>query len=72
MDTHFSPSTRDFAFESNVRRQRFISDSGTRTALLTDWTTRAAAFPSESPESACTMGKESGGGDIEDAMDLVN
>jgi hypothetical protein len=69
IDTHLSPSTRDFAFASKVRRQRFISDSGTRTALLTDWTTRAAAVPSE---SACTMGKESGGGDVGDAMDLVN
>jgi hypothetical protein len=67
-NTHFSPSTRDFAFASKVRRQRFVSDSGTRTALLTVLTTRDAALPSEFPESACTMGKESGGG-IEDAMD---
>ena len=65
-NTHFSPSTRDFAFASKVRRQRFISDSGTRTALLTVLTTRAAALPS--PESACTTGKESGGGDMGDAM----
>ena len=66
--THFSPSTRDFAFASKVRRQRFISDTGTRTALLTVLTTRAAALPSEFPESACTTGKESDG-DMEDAMD---
>src|SRR5882757_2410759 len=50
-NTHFSPSTSDFAFASNVRRQRFISDSGTRTALLTVLTTRDAALPSEFPES---------------------
>jgi hypothetical protein len=58
----------DFAFVSKVRRQRFISDSGTRTALLTVRTTREVALPSEFPESACTTGKESGG-DMEDAID---
>lgn len=65
---HFSPSTRDFAFASKVRLQRFISDSGTRTALLTVLTTRDAALPSELPASACTTGRESGGV-MEDAMD---
>ena len=34
-NTYFLPSTRDFAFPSKVHRRRFISDSGTRTALLT-------------------------------------